>query len=155
MNKLRNGMFEVPRSVGYEDELFRLGRVLFEQEVDEKYIAFGQYVYDIFELRSFLWDCDFDCEEDGEENKDISKCKIDNWCEKPNFYYKPTDLKIYWYKYPLRSAECNQNISLSDFVNIINRCIESYVNCDCHEDFRDTHRPDCKLKGQLIDRSSK
>ena len=41
---------------------------------------------------------------------------------KPNFYYKPTGLKVWWYDYPLRSAELSQDIPLSTFEQILCSC---------------------------------
>lgn len=43
----------------------------------------------------------------------------------PNFWYKTEDFKLWWYKYPLRSATCNKVITLSDFREMIDKCIES------------------------------
>lgn len=44
---------------------------------------------------------------------------------KPNFWHKPSGLKIQWYKYPLRDAYSNQELDLSMFKKIINNCIKS------------------------------
>lgn len=44
---------------------------------------------------------------------------------KPNFLYKPTGLKIKWYKYPLRDAYISEKISLEEFRKIIDNCIKS------------------------------
>jgi hypothetical protein len=44
---------------------------------------------------------------------------------KDNFFYKPTGFAIQWYKYPLRDAYMNQNISLQEFRTIIDNCIKS------------------------------
>jgi len=46
---------------------------------------------------------------------------------KPNFLYKPTGLKIQWYKYPLRDSYSNQEIKLGDFKKIIDECINSVI----------------------------
>ena len=43
----------------------------------------------------------------------------------PNFLYKPTGFEIQWYKYPLRDAYMNEDISLREFIKIIDKCIES------------------------------
>jgi len=45
--------------------------------------------------------------------------------ERPNFLFKPTGLRIEWYKYPLRDAYSNQEITAKDFNKIIIRCIKS------------------------------
>lgn len=44
---------------------------------------------------------------------------------KPNFWYKPTDFKIMWYKYIGRDSYMNKFIDTDDFVNIIDKCVES------------------------------
>lgn len=44
---------------------------------------------------------------------------------KPNFLYKPTGLTIEWYKYPLRDSYFNQETTLDEFKEIIDKCIES------------------------------
>ena len=48
--------------------------------------------------------------------------------ELPNFVYKPTNLIISWYKYPMRDSYSNQDISLEDFRTILNKCKESITN---------------------------
>ena len=116
---------DIPRRVGFEDELIRLVKAIHGDCSDARDLI-GEYIYDVFEMRSFLWDCDEDCEEDDEGNKDYSKCKLNGWCEKPNFHYKPTDLQITWYKYPLRSATSNRKMTLDEFARIIDHCIEAY-----------------------------
>lgn len=45
--------------------------------------------------------------------------------EKPNFVYKPTGLEIQWYKYPMRDAYSNQNISIKTFKDILTECANS------------------------------
>lgn len=43
---------------------------------------------------------------------------------RPNFWYKPTDFRLWWYKYPLRGAERSQQISDAEFASIIVNCIQ-------------------------------
>jgi len=43
----------------------------------------------------------------------------------PNFHYKPTDYQIQWYKYPLRDSYANREITLQEFLEIIDKCIDS------------------------------
>lgn len=43
----------------------------------------------------------------------------------PNFWYKPLDLRITWYKYIGRDMHYNQEIDLCLWPEIINNCIES------------------------------
>jgi len=56
-----------------------------------------------------------------EENSHEEDCLL----VKDNFHYKPTGFGIQWYKYPLRDAYMNQNISLKEFKKIIDHCIQS------------------------------
>ena len=44
---------------------------------------------------------------------------------KPNFHYKPTDLRIKWYKYPLRDSYSDKPITLEEFREVIDNCIKS------------------------------
>ena len=43
----------------------------------------------------------------------------------PNFWYKPTDFRIDWYKYPMRDSYMNQEMDISGFTQIIEECIAS------------------------------
>jgi len=43
----------------------------------------------------------------------------------PNFCYKPTDFQIQWYKYPFRDSYTNQEITVEQFAEIIDKCIDS------------------------------
>lgn len=62
---------------------------------------------DIFVLRPYYWgDCDA-----------IS--------EFPNFVYKPENIVINWYKYPLRDAQCSVELSKDKFEKILKECEES------------------------------
>lgn len=49
----------------------------------------------------------------------------DNICAMPNFIYKPCGFELSWYKYPLRDAWSNQNITLEEFKEILNKCKQS------------------------------
>lgn len=46
----------------------------------------------------------------------------------PNFVFKPLGLEIRWYKYPMRSAYSNMEISLDDIKEIMKSCTESMKN---------------------------
>ena len=43
----------------------------------------------------------------------------------PNFVYKPTGLEISWYKYPMRDAYSNQDVSVVEFAKILEDCKQS------------------------------
>jgi hypothetical protein len=47
---------------------------------------------------------------------------------KPNFHYKPTNYRMKWYKYPLRDSYANQDLTLEQFKDIIDKCIKSVDN---------------------------
>lgn len=62
---------------------------------------------DVFTIRPYYWG----------EDEDIAAL--------PNFVYKPTGLEISWYKYPMRDAYSNQDVSLEQFVEILADCERS------------------------------
>jgi len=45
----------------------------------------------------------------------------------PNFWYKPTNLKIWWYKYIGRDMEYNRKFRMSEWQNIFRHCLEAVV----------------------------
>lgn len=73
----------------------------------------GGYENETFAINPFWW---------GEDDnlKEVNK---------PNFLYKPTGLEIEWYKYPLRSAYMNQNLSRDELILVFAKCYES-INKD-------------------------
>lgn len=65
---------------------------------------------------------------DGDFSNDIFEFRAYSWDDKINdyhFYHKPSGFKIEWYKYPLRGANCNMNITDSQFVDILYDCVNS------------------------------
>lgn len=44
----------------------------------------------------------------------------------PNFEHKPSGFKLWWYKYPMRSAECNMEITHEQFFDILVDCRNSF-----------------------------
>jgi hypothetical protein len=46
----------------------------------------------------------------------------------PNFWYKPTDLKIWWYKYIGREMESNREFSDDEWHAIEKACLLSLIN---------------------------
>ena len=60
---------------------------------------------DVFEVRPYDW---------FEENNDY------------HFYHKPSGLKIYWYKYPLRSPMSNMEITHEQFLIVLRDCFNSF-----------------------------
>ena len=45
----------------------------------------------------------------------------------PNFWYKPLDFKVWWYKYIGRSVEVNKQLSDDDFKKMVDVCMSSQV----------------------------
>lgn len=43
----------------------------------------------------------------------------------PNFWYKPLDFKVWWYKYIGRSVEVNKQLSDDDFKKMVDDCMSS------------------------------
>lgn len=41
------------------------------------------------------------------------------------YYYKPTDYRVSWYKYPLRDSYANRMVKTTEFRKMIEHCIES------------------------------
>ena len=60
---------------------------------------------DTFTIRPYYW---------GEDEEIAAQ---------PNFVYKPTGLEISWYKYPMRDAYSNQDVSVEDFKTILKDCL--------------------------------
>ena len=62
---------------------------------------------DTFVLRPYYWG-------DKEEIEEL-----------PNFVYKPNNIEMTWYKYPLRSAYINRDIDEIEFQNMLAECEKS------------------------------
>ena len=45
--------------------------------------------------------------------------------ETPNFFYKPEGIEIHWYKYPMRDAYCNTDLTREKLQEILEKCAES------------------------------
>lgn len=100
----------------------------------------------VFLLRPEIWrDSDCICGLDDEEadlfyeennessyiNTDTGFHSIDCCCSSSrvvNFWYKPTNLKISWYKYPFRDADSNQGITYEYLEAIMKDCKKSMLN---------------------------
>lgn len=61
---------------------------------------------DTFKVRPYSWDDDYH----------------DN---SYHFWHKPSNIKIQWYKYPLRGSICNKNITADQFVDVLYDCRNS------------------------------
>ena len=87
-------------------------RVIAEHYGDERNwpTKYGvDYENDVFMMHPFCW-----CEQED--------CP---WCneDKPNFWYKPTDFKVSWYKYIGRGMEFNRQTTIPEVVEMVYRCI--------------------------------
>lgn len=72
----------------------------------------GGYENEVFAIRPYWWG-------DSDDRTEI---------EAPNFIYKPTDFKIWWYKYPFRGSSMNQDLCIEEIRQIIIKCINSVKN---------------------------
>ena len=73
-------------------------------EFDGYYGKQDKFENDTFIIRPYYWGND------------------DKLAELPNFVYKPTGLEISWYKYPMRDAYSNQDVSIEQFRAILKAC---------------------------------
>ena len=62
----------------------------------------------------YCFDVDFEPSEELIKKYGIDKDE-DDCMVAPNFWYKPIDFKVWWYKYIGRSTHCNKSISESEF----------------------------------------
>ena len=100
------GLYEVKRNMGYEETLNKLFHFL-------KCSSYGiHFENEIFEMHPYCW-----CEQDN--------CLQCGTGEQVNFWYKPDNLKIRWYKYSLRDSYSNKKFNLKYFNDIIEKCINS------------------------------
>lgn len=101
---------------------------------------------DTFYIRPYNWDgislydcsCGLDDKLDELEEPDIAEYEHgfhskDCVAWETNFYYKPANLKIAWYKYPLRSAYSNQIIEKDVMEAILEDCVKSVISKDKDE----------------------
>lgn len=57
----------------------------------------------------------------GYPNEHKEECLL----RKPNFHYKPDDIRIKWYKYPFRDSYSNKPLGVVAFARIIDVCLAS------------------------------
>lgn len=128
------------------------GRILYEMQIDgyglfegekpknikyeyKETFDIGGYENDTFYIRPYNWngisyeDCSCGLDDKLEE-LGYSKYKHGFHSKhciawETNFYYKPTGLKIEWYKYPLRSAYSNQVLDRNILEAVLKDCVKS------------------------------
>ena len=97
------GLYPIPRSEGYEEIL------------DKLFVAIGddvKFENHIFYTYPYCW-CG---------NKGCPQCDTG---EQFNFYHKESDTGINWYKYPLRDAYSNKDLTKEYLINLVTSCIDS------------------------------
>lgn len=52
--------------------------------------------------------------------------KNDDEFDLPNFIFKPSNYSLMWYKYPLRDSYANQELTFSEFSEMLKKCEEYY-----------------------------
>lgn len=84
------------------------------QEWCDKYGT--DYENEVFMMHPFCWCEKSDCAWCGsaEERKGA-----------PNFWYKPTDLKVWWYKYIGRGMEASRALEIDEINTILSHCLSS------------------------------
>ena len=123
MPELGNLCFGNPGRAGrYEIE--RDWESIFEILLEELYSdCYGEdYENDTFEMHPYYWgECTCgDDDKDGAENH-----SPDCLLMRPNFVYKPTGYKLEWYKYAMRDAYANMDLSIKEFTEMVLHCANS------------------------------
>ena len=135
-------IFNIPRGGNYdyifESFLERSGFDSYGHIANEKLKDANQndkygFENDVFILRPYYWGDD------------------DELYGLPNFVYKPTDVRITWYKYPLRGAMSNTMMSPGDFAEILAEC-EASLDCIYGGKGRIVERPETKAEIMEYDR---
>ena len=104
----------------FEDDSHEWRQSRWPDDVKKKINEYGKYENDVFSLFPYYWgECECESELIHVHNK---SCPC-NW---PNFHYKPTDLKIEWYKYPFRDSFSNKPFTVEEFVTMLDHCVEEF-----------------------------
>jgi hypothetical protein len=102
----------------YDDGLDNILRMIAKTHGDEEHEWVSKYGTDFenetFMMHRFCW-CDKD---------DCPWCGGEAEQDAPNFWYKPTDFKVWWYKYIGRGMETNRPIAIQELSQILNDCIK-------------------------------
>lgn len=109
--------YEIPRTDEYEEVFIRWLRACgFDDDgewLNPALIPFigedGLFENDTFALFPYYW---------GDDDTLITQ---------PNFLYKPENIKIYWYKHPLRSASISKSVSPEEFHQMLLNCYNSVL----------------------------
>jgi len=106
------GEYPVERFTAIMEPLLEIVRSV-APDRDECSLGYGvEFENDVFEMHPYCW-----C---GEED-----CKQCGTMEQVNFRFKPDDVEITWYKYMLRDAYSNAQITPEIMRAIADKCLES------------------------------
>lgn len=91
------------------------------------------YENEVFMMKPFCWcdreDCDWCAENSDSHQKRLFKKYGDKkwaeWGYAPNFWYKPSNLQVRWYKWIGRDTEFNKKITNKQWKEIYKECIKS------------------------------
>ena len=93
-------------SYGYPDYIQKEKKYVYPKNTHEISTGFGN---DVFEIHPYYWG----------EDEELSAI--------PNFIYKPFNLELRWYKYPLRDSWANMELTTNTMKEICQKCIESTI----------------------------
>lgn len=87
---------------------------------------------DTFEMFPYYWgDCTCGADDDLTGETDH---KEDCLLQKDNFVYKPLGIRIQWYKYPLRDAYSNIQLTEKLMQDIVDACLKSLETANVNAD---------------------
>ena len=118
------GEWPIPRTDDYEIPIYDLIEALGD------FGSYGtEYENDTFSMFPYYWgDCD--CEETIQQDEKSPNISHKEGCvmARPNFYYKPTEVSVEWYKYALRDSYANREVKPDEWRKIMSECIKSVKN---------------------------
>lgn len=83
---------------------------------------------EVFMMHKFCWCEKGDCPWCGGEiiPELMKECGFDKEQETaPNFWYKPLDFKVWWYKYIGRDMETNKQLSALELSEMVTKCLKA------------------------------
>lgn len=116
----------------FDDELDTILR-----EIAEKHQQEGEWAEkygtdidnEIFMMHPFCWCEKEDCPWCGEIGampqllRDITQAEYNESDRAPNFWYKPLDFKVWWYKYIGRGVETNKQLTAEQLKEMREKCL--------------------------------
>lgn len=114
------GEFPVPRTEDLYMQLVRLFDA-YAPDRDNSWREYGvAFENEVFSVMPYWWG---DCTCGMEEKEEV--CLDDCAYNRPNFHYKPEDIRVDWYKYPLRGSYSNILLTPKLLEGIVDVCIAS------------------------------